>query len=277
MQCHDFENLLSEYIDGADAPVERAMLEHRQTCERCEQTYRQVRSLVEEMNIFPELSVPETLISSILRRTVGEPKRLSWQFQLDSFFRRLKAPRFVMATALMFVFFSLTLNLVDSGFRALGDGGFRPGQIVQSADSLWQRVYKRWIQLNDTQNQVVAEIRLLKNDLSSRIDYSVLSFLFKRYDDVIEKEAATPPAENKPTETAPKTQEQPAPSNRDRGQAPLVGPETSADCRLQIADWRSNGAATVRERAGTIECTALNLAKNKQDFTNLQHKGETQS
>ncbi|MGI8783898.1 MAG: anti-sigma factor family protein [Acidobacteriota bacterium] len=232
MQCREFENLLSEYLDGAAPPIEQAMGEHRASCSACEQLYRQVSELVDDMNRLPHANVPETLVRSILSETSGARKPRDWRSALRLRAPAFLSPRFVMVTGMMFVLFSLTVNVLGPNFAALGDSSLSAASLRRGTESVVFWAYKRWLQINATQNQMVAEVRLLKGDLTSRIDHSVLSILFTRYDDVVQE-----PEPDKAPEKQPERKEEKADPGKKPGAEHRIIQRDQFQANQTIGDW----------------------------------------
>lgn len=73
MLCSDFENLITDYIEGVVSPENnRQMAEHSLRCPVCHETLSAVRSTVEACRLAPVPTPSKELEARILQRTVPE-------------------------------------------------------------------------------------------------------------------------------------------------------------------------------------------------------------
>ena len=69
MDCHQIQNLLSEYLDG-ELPAEpaRAVEVHTRSCPDCGKALADLRAAISELHNLPALSAPQSLSSSVMSR-----------------------------------------------------------------------------------------------------------------------------------------------------------------------------------------------------------------
>lgn len=188
MNCQRFETLLTEYIEGQlDQHVCSAIDSHLEGCTNCTVLVEDVRKLRTELEDFPEVSVPAALIDKIMERTSGKPQSRSiWQDYLLPSLRPFLTQRYAFATIMIFAFLSFAVNIAGPEFSA---SSLSPSAIVAGADRFSNQVYKKWAQFNDFKTRVGNEMDLLKEDLLGRLDYHLVTILFRSYNESIDEES----------------------------------------------------------------------------------------
>jgi len=188
MNCQRFETLLTDYIDGAlDQHVHSAVDIHLEGCSSCTLLVKEVRSLCTELSHFPEVSVPNDLVDEIVERTSGKPQTHSlWHDYLVPAVRPFLTQRYAFATIMIFVFLSFAVNLAGPEFSA---SSLSPSAIVAKADRFSSQVYRKWAEFNEFKTRVGREYELLKEDLLGRLDYHLVTVLFRSYSESIEEES----------------------------------------------------------------------------------------
>lgn len=183
MNCSRFETLLSDYMDRALDPLVRQVVdEHARNCARCAELLLEVRTLREDLSQFPVLETPAGLIDRIRERTSGKRRvRSLWADLILPTIEPFLTQRYAYATAMMFVFFSLVANVLGPEFSGRSYSDLKPANIVDEADRVSGQIYKKWIEFNNAKNRFIAEIKLLKEDLYGRLDYHLITILFKSY------------------------------------------------------------------------------------------------
>jgi hypothetical protein len=145
-----------------------------------------VRQLCADLENFPEVSVPPNLIDEIMERTSGKPQsRPTWHNYLLPSVRPFLTQRYAFATIMMFAFLSFAVNLAGPEFSA---SSLSPSAIVAKADRFSSQVYKKWAEFKDLKTRVSNELGLLKEDLLGRLDYHLVTILFRSYSESIEQE-----------------------------------------------------------------------------------------
>ncbi len=189
MNCSRFETLLTDYIDHTlDLRVESAMNDHLRGCSDCASLLKEVEQLCEDLVDFLEVEPPAGLTEKILERTTGKPRvRSLWADLIIPTVRPFLTQRFAFATAMMFVFLSLVVNLVGPGFSAFSYNKFTPSAIMEQADRVSTQVYQEWMKIKDAKARMMGELKLLSEDLYGRIDYHLINMLFRSYNEPEQK------------------------------------------------------------------------------------------
>jgi hypothetical protein len=184
MNCSRFETLLSDYADGRlDARVQAAAAKHLEECSGCSTLLTEVQELREELQNFPEVQVSEELIDRILLRTSGRPEAYSfWKDLVVPTFQPFLSQRYAFATIMMFVFISFSVNMMGPGFSVSSYSS----SLVAKADQVTDEIYRKWREFNDLKRQVSEEISFLREDLIGRLDYHLVTILFRSYSESIE-------------------------------------------------------------------------------------------
>jgi hypothetical protein len=184
MNCPRFETLLSEYADGkVDARVRSAAEQHLKGCPDCSALLAEVQELREDLQNFPEVQVSEELINRILEKTSGKPEPYSiWSDLVLPTFQPFMTQRYAFATIMMFVFISFAVNMMGPGFSVSSYSS----SLVAKADQVSDEIYRKWREFNDLKRQVSEEIAFLKEDLLGRIDYHLVTVLFRSYSESID-------------------------------------------------------------------------------------------
>ncbi|HRV08224.1 MAG TPA: zf-HC2 domain-containing protein [Acidobacteriota bacterium] len=187
MNCARFETLLSDYLEERlDATVRRAVEAHLADCPRCGELLRDVGELVTQLRELPEVEAPESLTEAILMRTSGKPERWSFKREfIEPVLRSLRSPRYAFGTLIMFAFFSLMVNVLGPGFSASSASWLNPGSLVGRAEELSGEAYRTWKEFVEFRRRVVEEIRLMREDLFGRLDYHLITMLFKSYQESV--------------------------------------------------------------------------------------------
>lgn len=191
MNCSRFEALLTAYMERTlDEPLRKAMGEHLKACAGCSRLLLQVQKLPAELARLPVLQPPAGLVESILELTVGRrPVRSFWADLILPTVRPFLTQRFAFATAMMFVFFSLMVNALGPDFSGLSYSDLRPSRLLEETDRVSDLIYKKWREINEVKNRWMAELKLLKEDLYGRLDYHLITILFKSYGESLQEQS----------------------------------------------------------------------------------------
>ena len=183
MNCSRFETLLTEYMERTlDGPVHEAVRMHLEGCRSCQELYGEVVQLREQLGAFPTLRHSADLIDRVLDRTSGRHRRRSWWGDLVlPTLRPFMTQRYAFATVMLFVFLSLMVNLAGPPAGAV----LSPARLAASADRFSGQVSKAWAEFRDYQSRAVQEVSLLTEDLYGRLDYHLVSMLFKSYSESV--------------------------------------------------------------------------------------------
>jgi anti-sigma factor RsiW len=195
MNCSRLETLLSDYIeDQLDPRVRAAVRQHLLVCIDCSALVQQVESLRMELADLPEVELPAELVDRIVEKTTGKfHVRSLWTDLVIPTLRPFLSRRFAFATAIMFVFLSLMVNVIGPDFSAFSFSDLRPSALVEQADRVSSQVYKRWIQVKNGRDRVVGEVWRLKEDLYGRLDYHLINLMLRNYQhQAVDQEAPKP-------------------------------------------------------------------------------------
>jgi len=181
MDCQRFETLLSDFqADSLSPPVAEAMGRHEKSCARCATLALEVVRLREELAGLPDLTVRPELVEAILKATTGVRKRGSlWHDLLQPTLTPFFSQRVAFATLIMFVFISVMANVMGPEFSAYSRN---PSLLLEKADQVSTRIYGGWRQFNNFKTEVAEELALLKDDLFGRLDYHLITLLFREYE-----------------------------------------------------------------------------------------------
>jgi hypothetical protein len=154
MQCHDFEALLSEAIDGTLAAGEMQRFEaHRSACPSCGPAFAEVKRGMQLLRSLSEVAPPPTFVHNVLAATVGRVEEAQEVRAGESLWERLRSrlregsgpvlqPKFAMSFAMAFFSISLVLNLAGVKLGSLRHLDLSPNAIVRSAYEAQGRLAK---------------------------------------------------------------------------------------------------------------------------------------
>jgi hypothetical protein len=181
-----------------DLRLNQAMADHLRECQICSTLVTEVRDLRQSLTAFPQIGMPPKLVERILDKTSGRPKKRSfWRDMVLPTLRPFLTQRYAFGTGIMLVFISLLISLLGPGFSTLGASDLSPSGVAENADRLTDRVRMRWVQVQSYEKRAVEELRLIKDDLSGRLDYYLVNMLFRSYRESVQEKqntaATTPP------------------------------------------------------------------------------------
>lgn len=109
--CHDYHELISQYIDGDLSGDERAvLLDHLKTCEECRRTLESYRAIGTRLRAMRPVQPPETLTGDIFAVTINAgPKRL---YMLTS-----RVGYSLAAVAAVILIFVVAVYLIIGGYQ----------------------------------------------------------------------------------------------------------------------------------------------------------------
>lgn len=203
MNCSRFETLLSDYLERTlEPPVQQAARAHLESCPSCQSLYGEVGILREQLQAFPTVEAPEDLVDRILVKTTGRPRTRSlWADMIVPTVRPFLTQRYAFATVMLFVFLSLMVNLAGPPAGAV----LSPSRLAESADRATVQLNRTWAEIQDFKNRVFKEATLLTEDLSGRLDYHLISLLFKSYSESVseQRQGEEAPQEDNAAEPSP--------------------------------------------------------------------------
>jgi hypothetical protein len=140
MQCHEFEALLAEAIDGtlSTADMERFHA-HAATCDQCAPQLAFAREGHGLLHALPDLEPPAYLLQKILNvtsevapRAGSKQEARGWSAGLRPFFGAVLQPRFGMSFAMAFFSIMLMLNVAGVKISDLRYVDLRPSAVKSS-------------------------------------------------------------------------------------------------------------------------------------------------
>ncbi len=164
MECHRFEEILSDFLDQSLSVQDRTEIAaHLHVCRGCAELLEGVRSTMVDCQNVPIIDPGRPLLERILLRTSGRARTLTFREILDQY---LLAPvfslRFAMGVALATLFVVLSTNFIlpgTSGFLA----GFSPQSVLRTVDQNIQEVYASGLRIWDRSNELQAEAGFFKD------------------------------------------------------------------------------------------------------------------
>ncbi len=213
MNCSRFETILAEFTaNRLEKPVMAAAQEHLEACPACRQLLEEVAELREQLENFPVATPPAALLDGILVRTTGRPEpRSLWRGLILPTIQPFLTQRYAFATVMLFVFLSLMVNIVGPPAGAV----LSPSGLRESADRFTSRITRGWAEAVDYQARVVREVKLLSEDLWSRLDYHLISLLLTSYEETVQQQSQ--PDATAQSGTAPEPEEAPEASSPEGG------------------------------------------------------------
>jgi negative regulator of sigma E activity len=115
MQCVEWEEMISQFMDGAlsDADSER-LKEHLETCEACKESFEEMTSMIDALHGIDEIILPADFHSSVMNLIYAE-KKSSKKRDYSAWTRFAASAACVLATLLV-------IGGVLSGVRGLAGG-----------------------------------------------------------------------------------------------------------------------------------------------------------
>jgi len=153
MQCHEFDALLSEVVDGTLAGAELARFEaHRSACPTCGPMFVAAERGRQLLHSLVEVAPPANFVHNVLAATVGRVEETApaahagegWWEKLRARLRTgpVLQPKFVMSFAMAFFSISLIMSLAGVKVGNLRRLDLSPSAIVRGAYEAQGRVVK---------------------------------------------------------------------------------------------------------------------------------------
>jgi Putative zinc-finger len=155
MQCHEFDGLLSDAMDGSLSGARLEQFEsHRSTCPTCGPMFAEARRGMQLLRALAEVEPPEKFVHNVLAATIGRVEkaapaghaRESWWNKFRAKLRLgsspVLQPKFAMSFAMAFFSISLVLNLAGVKIGDLRHLDLSPNAIVRGAYEAQGRVVK---------------------------------------------------------------------------------------------------------------------------------------
>ncbi|MBZ5502301.1 MAG: zf-HC2 domain-containing protein [Acidobacteriia bacterium] len=204
--CAFTEERLSDFLDGALAPAERAALSaHAAQCEGCGQTVARVGAMVRGLRELAPVEEPPYLVAKILRGTLGaRASERTWERWLG-WLLEIGQPRFAMGVATVAVCLAIVLHVAAPRMKNVKAADLHPVNVLRATNRQAHLTYARGVKF--------------VNDL--RVVYEIQS----RFASQPEPAASPAPGpESNPTTVEPRdrSQSRPRPGNRDSRFGDLV-------------------------------------------------------
>lgn len=159
VQCADFEDRLTDFMDGTLAASEQeAAAAHLGVCGSCRALLGEVEATLMLCRQAEELEPPADLVEIILEQTIGRRRQLTWLEQARAWMRPVIEPRFALSFAMALFSVSLVINALGISLRDVRVSDLNPANIVRRIDSTAHLTYGRGVKfVNDL--RVVYEIQ----------------------------------------------------------------------------------------------------------------------
>src|SRR5580658_260840 len=197
MLCADFEELLSDYLDGQLSPAQRSLVdEHAAGCAGCAELMQDATSALRLLERVPRVDVPPDLVTRIVYQVpsgrVREPyERRSWLGGLFSeWLRPLLQPRFAMGMAMTIISFAMLGRCTGVQVQQIRPNDLNPVKI-------WENVEGRVIRTKDRAAKYYDNLRLVY-EIRSR-----LNEIRDQQEVPAQDQAKTKPASDGKEQTAP--------------------------------------------------------------------------
>ena len=155
MQCHEFEGLLSEAMDGTLAGAQLEQFEsHRTACPTCGPMFADARRGMLLVRGLAEVEPPAKFVHNVLAATIGRVEETATAAHAgEGWWSKFRAglrlgsspvlqPKFAMSFAMAFFSISLVLNLAGVKIGDLRHLDLSPNAIVRGAYEAQGRVVK---------------------------------------------------------------------------------------------------------------------------------------
>jgi len=105
LNCYQFRELISEYLDGEISYSKRKLFEeHKQSCQHCNLLFNSVSVVVKDLHHLPEVSVSENFYLNLRNRIIEERERINRKFKKRKFgLSSIPIPIYGLATAVVVI------------------------------------------------------------------------------------------------------------------------------------------------------------------------------
>ena len=164
MECHRFEEILSDFLDQSLPVQDRTEIaEHLQACRVCADLLEGVRSAMVDCQNVRVIDPGLPLLERILLRTSGRSRTRTFREILDQYLLQpVFTLRFATGVALATLFVVLSTNFIlprTSGFVA----GLSPKSVLRTVDQNVHEVYASGLRIWDRSNELQAEAGFFKD------------------------------------------------------------------------------------------------------------------
>ncbi len=182
MDCSKIEQLLSAYMESSLHVDEKNQVEgHLKSCRHCSELLHEMQSAAALCQSYPALELEPDLLETILLRTSGRPRTLSFRERFHKYFwGPLLTPRFAAGTVLATLFLALTLNFmmpqISSAVSLLS-----PPEMLRMMDRGVQRLYSEGLRVYNKTTELQEDFSFIKNNTVDKI-----RFFFERMEVPVE-------------------------------------------------------------------------------------------
>jgi len=180
MQCHEFDGLLADAIDGVLAGVQLdAFQVHARSCSACGPLLSEVKAGRNWLKDLTEAEPPASLVNSILASTTGvdtqrlranvpaAPSRVTWweraQAWISGGLQTVRQPRFVMSFGMAFFSLSVALSVLGVKPADLRQLSLRPTAIRHTFYNTQARVVRYYDNIRFVYELQAAASRIKRN------------------------------------------------------------------------------------------------------------------
>jgi hypothetical protein len=186
MQCHEFEGLLSDAIDGVLTGVQLDRFQaHRRTCSACRPLFAEVEAGRNWLKDLTEVEPPVSLVTNILASTTGvdtqrlrvnvaaPQPRITWVEKaqawasgtMQPFWATVRQPRFAMSFGMAFFALSVALSVLGVKPADLRQVSLRPAAIRHTYYNTQARVVRYYENIRFVY-EVESRVRELKRSVT---------------------------------------------------------------------------------------------------------------
>jgi hypothetical protein len=165
MDCIKVESLLSEYMESC-LPAEEmsGVSQHLDSCADCSALLAEMRAALSICQNCPSLDMDSDLVETILLRTSGRPRTLSFREKLNQYLLRpLLAPRFALGTSLATLFLVLMVNFMVPKLST-SIASLSPIDLLQFMDRGVRQMYGEVLKAYEVKNQWQDRFSRFKNN-----------------------------------------------------------------------------------------------------------------
>lgn len=182
MNCSKIEQLLSAYMESSlHADEKNRVEEHLKSCRHCSELLDEMQSAAALCQSYPTLELEPDLLETILLRTSGRPRTLSFRERFHKYFwGPLLTPRFAAGAVLATLFLTLAINFmmpqISSAVSLLS-----PPEMLRMMDRGVQRLYSEGLRVYNKTNELQDHFIFIKNDTADKV-----RFFFERMEVPVE-------------------------------------------------------------------------------------------
>jgi len=174
MDCAKIEQRLSDYMESS-LPADEMILvkKHLEECRSCSALLDAMRSVVSTCDSYPALELDPDLLETILLRTSGRPRTLSFRERFSQYVRRpLLTPRLAAGISLATMFLAFTTYLMMPRMSAVMSS-IAPSDLLQLMDRGVQQLYGEGLKAYYKKNDLQAQLSYYKNSAMNKLRFMI--------------------------------------------------------------------------------------------------------